>query len=178
MQLYLARHTETNYNVLGLSNSDPKVDVHLTPKGIEQAEALSTTLRNKRIDIAYTSDLSRTAETARYIIKDRPIKVKTDSRLNDLNMGYEGQPVDKYHKELFHAPDIWTAKFNDGESLLDLAGRVTSFLSDLREQNSKNVLIISHYTVLQLIIGHIKHIDKSEVLKIEINQGLYTKIQF
>lgn len=177
MQLYLARHTETNYNVLSLSNSNPKVDVHLTSKGIEQAKALAAALKNEQIGIIYTSGLPRTIETARYIIKDHLAEVKTDSRLNDLNMGYEGRPVDEYYKELLQAPDIWSAKFNDGESLLDLASRVTSFLSDLREQNSKNVLIISHYTVLQLMIGQIKHINRSEVFKIEITQGHYIKIE-
>lgn len=177
MQLYLARHTETNYNVLGLSNSDPEVDVHLTSKGLEQAIALAVALKNEPLDAVYTSELPRTSETAQYIIEAHSAEIKTDSRLNDLNMGYEGRPVDEYHKELYQAPDIWSAKFNDGESLLDLASRVTSFLSDLRGQNSKNVLIVSHYTVLQLMIGHIKHINKSEVLKIEITQGQYIKIE-
>lgn len=178
MQLYLARHTETNYNVLGLCNSDPRFDVHLTPKGIEQAEALSAALRNERIDLVYTSDLSRTTETARYIIKDRSLKVKTDSRLNDLNMGYEGRPADEYHERLLQAPDICSAKFNDGESLLDLASRVASFLSDLSRQNDRNVLIVSHYTVLQLIISHVKRINKSEALRIEIIQGSYVRVKF
>lgn len=177
MQLYLARHTETNYNVLGLSNSDPRVDVHLTSKGIEQAKALAVALKNEQLDTIYTSGLPRTIETAGHIIKDHLAEIKTDSRLNDLNMGYEGRPVDEYHEKLLQASDIWSAKYNDGESLLDLDGRITGFLSDLTGQTSKNVLIVSHYTVLQLMIGHIKHIDKSEVLEIEIIQGSFIKIK-
>ncbi len=34
VKIYLARHAQTNYNVLDLANSDPSVDVHLTSKGI------------------------------------------------------------------------------------------------------------------------------------------------
>jgi broad specificity phosphatase PhoE len=38
MKVYVARHAETNYNILGILNDDPDVDVYLTPKGIEQTK--------------------------------------------------------------------------------------------------------------------------------------------
>lgn len=177
MNLYLARHTETNYNVLGLSNSDPKIDVHLTSNGIKQAKTLAAALQSEELDIIYTSELPRTIQTAKYITKGRTTSITHDSRLNDLNMGYEGKRVDEYHESLLQAPNIWSAKFNDGESLLDLDNRVASFLSKVLKHDDRNILIVSHYTVLQLMIGQIKHIDRSEVFKIEIIQGHYIKIE-
>lgn len=177
MQLYLARHTETNYNVLGLSNSDPNVDVHLTALGIEQAKILAISLKNERLDTVYTSKLSRTIETTRYITKGRGLEVISDPRLNDLNMGFEGKPVDEYHIKLLRTPDMWAAKFDGGESLNDLDYRVAGFLSDLSKlTDKKNVLVVSHYTVLQLMIGRLKRLDKNKALKIEIIQGQYNKI--
>lgn len=173
MQVFLTRHTETNYNVIGLSNSDPSVDVHLTAKGIDQAKTLAAALKSETFDMIYTSELPRTMETAKYIAEDRTLQIKSDSRLNDLNMGFEGRSVDEYHERLLHVPDIWSAKFNDGESLLDLDNRIASFLSDLIEYSNRNILIVSHYTVLQLMIGQIKHIDKQAALKIEVTQGQY-----
>lgn len=176
MRLYLARHAETNYNVLGLSNSYATVDVYLTALGKEQAKALAKSLRNVQLDGVYTSELTRTVETAQYIIQDRGLKIESDSRLNDLNMGFEGRPVDAYYEQLSLRPDKWTAKFNDGESLNDLDYRVANFLSDLSKLTNKNVLIVSHYTVLQLMIGQIKNLDKNKALKLEITQGQYSKI--
>ncbi|MEO7364025.1 MAG: histidine phosphatase family protein [Candidatus Saccharimonadales bacterium] len=177
MNLYLARHAETNYNVLGLSNSDPKVDVHLTALGIRQAKELGVSLKNERLDAVYISELSRTAETTRYITEGRGLKIISDSRLNDLNMGFEGKPVNDYHAKLSLASDMWSAKFNSGESLNDLNNRVASFLAYLSELGGeKNILVVSHYTVLQLMIGQIKHLDKNDALKIEITQGQYSKI--
>ena len=44
MQLYLTRHGETNYNVLGLANDDPAADVHLTARGIGNVLQLSSEL--------------------------------------------------------------------------------------------------------------------------------------
>jgi alpha-ribazole phosphatase len=177
MQLYLARHTETNYNVLGLSNSDPKVDVHLTALGIRQAKELGVSLKNERLDAVYTSGLSRTTETTGYITEGRELKIISDPRLNDLNMGFEGKPVNDYHAKLSLTPDMWSAKFNGGESLDDLNNRVVSFLAYLSElDGEKNILIVSHHTVLQLMIGQIKHLDKNKALKLEITQGKYSKI--
>src|SRR5690349_11229347 len=145
MMIYLARHTETNYNVRGLSNSNPDVDVHLTSKGKEQAKNLAKALEQISLDVAFVSCLPRTLETARYITKGRGIEVHKDARLNDLNMGYEGRLVDEYHAVLYDKPDKWKAKFNDGESLDELLEKVDSFLQYLREQaaNHANILVVS-----------------------------------
>lgn len=179
MIVYLARHAETNYNVLGLSNSDPDIDVHLTNKGIAQAQKLAKALEQTSIDIAFVSCLPRTLETARYITSGRNIEVHHDSRLNDLNMGYEGRPVNEYHKVLLGETDIWKAKFNDGESLDELLEKVDSFLQYLRKEavSHSNILIVSHYTVLQLLIARIKNMPKRSALDIDIMQGSFTKLE-
>ncbi|HSX29647.1 MAG TPA: histidine phosphatase family protein [Candidatus Saccharimonadales bacterium] len=179
MIIYLARHAETNYNVLGLSNSDPNVDVHLTSKGIEQAQELAKVLEQSPIDLAFASYLPRTLETARYITSGRNIEIRQDDRLNDLNMGHEGKSVNEYHKALSEEPDIWTAKFNDGESHDELLEKVDSFLQYLREQKASysNILVVSHYTVLQLLIARIKNIPKQSALDIDIVQGDFVKLE-
>lgn len=178
MILYLARHAETNYNVLGLSNSDPAIDVHLTNRGKEQARDLAQALRKISIDIAFTSCLPRTLETAGYIVRGRSMETHQDARLNDLNMGFEGKRVDEYHDIRSAEKDIWNAKFNDGESLNELLEKVDSFLQYLhtRKNNYSDVLIVSHYTVLQLLIARIKNMPKESALDIKIVQGDYIKI--
>lgn len=45
MKVYLVRHGQTNYNEMGLTNSDPNIDVHLTEIGIKQIEELSERLK-------------------------------------------------------------------------------------------------------------------------------------
>lgn len=178
MVLYLARHTETNYNVLGLSNSRPCVDVHLTANGIEQAQKLARALWQTPIDLVITSYLPRTLETARYITGGRIIEIRQDERINDLDMGFEGRPVDEYHSIRSNEADIWSAKFNDGESLNELLEKVDSFLQYLRAKKNSysDVLIVSHYTVLQLLFARIKNMPKESALGIEIVQGDYIKL--
>ena len=46
MKLIATRHAETNYNVKDLVNYDPTIDVHLTEKGINQAEDRKSTRLN------------------------------------------------------------------------------------------------------------------------------------
>ena len=45
MKVYVARHAETNYNILGLCNDSPLVDVYLTLKGIKQGKELAESLK-------------------------------------------------------------------------------------------------------------------------------------
>jgi broad specificity phosphatase PhoE len=178
MNLYLVRHTETNYNVAGLSNSKPEVDVHLTKKGSQQAKELAKIMQSIPLDVVYTSCLSRTFETARYIVDGRDIPVLKDARLNDLNMGFEGRLVNEYHAALAEATDKWTVKFNDGESMDDVLRRVDEFLGYLRGLAYSNVLIVSHATVLQLITARVTGTDVQELSEINIEQGSYSRATF
>lgn len=55
MKIYVIRHGKTNYNRLGLYNSDPAVDVHLTAQGIKTAKmfAQKTQLSATRCDFCF-----------------------------------------------------------------------------------------------------------------------------
>lgn len=175
MNLYLARHTETNYNVAGLSNSKPEIDVHLTKKGVKQAKNLAELMRNIPLDVVFTSYLPRTFETAQYIIDGRDTPLLKDDRLSDLDMGFEGRSVNEYHAALDGVTDKWAAKFNGGESINDLLARVDDYLEYLKILAYTNVLIISHYTVLQLLTARVAGTDIRESLKLNIEQGGFLK---
>ncbi|MCG6968894.1 MAG: histidine phosphatase family protein, partial [Gammaproteobacteria bacterium] len=60
MNLYVLRHAQTNYNLLGLCNDDPDDDVHLTATGIKQAEAAAKHLAEVPLSQIYVSELKRT----------------------------------------------------------------------------------------------------------------------
>jgi len=180
VKILLARHTETNYNVLGLSNADPTVDVSLTQHGIKQAKLLATRLEAAPFESIIISELKRTKQTADIINHVHNVPILIDRRLNDIRMGFEGKPVALYDEARTSEPDIWKAKFNDGESLDELLEKVDSFLHYLHGQRMtyRSILIVSHFTVLQLIISRIKNIPKEAALSIEVEQGDFTKLEF
>ena len=79
MKLYLARHGWTNYNDLRLCNADPTVDVHLTPTGVSQAEALADKLKQTALDHIIVSELKRTQQTAEIVNRFHHLEIEVDA---------------------------------------------------------------------------------------------------
>lgn len=141
MKIFVARHGETNYNVLKLHNADPKVDVHLTEKGISEAKNLAEELKDEDFDAIYVSELPRTGQTASYLQQNSPRII--DARLNDINSGFEGKSVAEYHKLRDSAEDPFTYKAPNGESSEEVYLRTKEFLQDLKNSNYNQILIIT-----------------------------------
>lgn len=128
MKLYVARHGQTNYNDLGLCNSDPKTDVYLTNIGRAQVEKLSSQLKDVPLDQIFVSELKRTKQTANIVNKHHKVLIEVDSRLNDIRSGYEDKHYLEYHAAFHNAENKWSARFNGGESWEDVKERVRDFL--------------------------------------------------
>lgn len=153
MKIYVARHGQTNYNELGLCNSDSKVDVHLTKTGVEQAETLAEKLKGVSIEQIFVSELKRTKQTAQIVNELHNAPTAVDSRLNDIKNGFEAIHYSEYHSALDRAENMWTARFNGGESIKDLRERTQSFLDDLKTKDYHTVLIVTSGGVMQAMYG-------------------------
>lgn len=152
MQLYIARHGRTNYNDLGLCNSNRLIDVHLTKLGEEQAKALGDKLKNEKFEQIYVSELRRTMQTAVFVNKYHHVPITVEAKLNDINTGYEGQHFTLYVNALERAGrNRLTARFNFGESVNDLNIRVSQFLNSVKTKGLDSVLIITSEVVIQSI---------------------------
>ncbi len=179
MKLHIVRHGETNYNVLGLNNADPSIDVHLTPQGIAQAQQLAKKLRHENLDAIYVSELPRTRQTAEHINHFHHLPIIIDKRLNDINTGFEGQNVSEYHALRSTATDPFTYKPPQGESSQEVFSRTQTFLNDLRNTDYQNILIITskhNFRHFQNIIDNLdprqslgRHINNTAILTREIN---------
>lgn len=146
MNLYIVRHGQTNYNVAGLHNANPKVDVHLTDTGISEAKVIAEKL------------------------KDIPF----DARLNDIDSGFEGRPVTDYHLLRDNSPDPFTYRYPGAESSEDVYHRTEEFLKDLKSQDYHDVLVVTskhNFRHFHSIIDHLnprtslkKHVKNAEIL--------------
>lgn len=173
MQLYVARHTQTNYNVDMLCNADPSVDVHLTPLGIEQAQQLAQKLSGVQLDAIYISEFPRTKQTATYLEQYKTTQLKVDKRLNENIAGFEGQPVERYLEAFNQATDKWHAAFNGGESLAGVRDRVEAFLKDVRQTDQTAVLIITHGYIVECIHAILNNLNFDMASTFECVQGDY-----
>lgn len=160
MNLYIVRHGQTQWNVenriLG------RTDLPLTQTGRAQARALADSLRETPIDIIYTSPLERACDTARAIAAERNIPLYQSVALIEHDFGiYEGLPRDDAQYQA-DKRNLLT-RYPEGESFLDLAARVYSFLNYLREYSSaENVLLVGHNGICRIIHSYFYNMGQDE----------------
>ncbi len=171
MKIYIARHTQTNYNIDTILNSDPSVDVHLTALGMQQAQSLATKLAGEAFDVIYVSELPRTQETARYINNYHDVPMLVDRRLNDNSTGFDGRPTHEFLAAFNSSEDKWYARFNDGESLADARNRARNFLRELKTKPYKAVLIVTHGYIVESIYGILHDLGHEEASAYQLPQG-------
>ena len=137
LHLYVFRHGQTYFN------RDDKftgfIDSKLTKIGIEEAKIVALRLKNKKIDVAFQSSLSRAKDTLKEVLKFHPEckQIIEDNRMIERDYGKLSglthlECVKKYGAEQY---DKWHRGFNNrppgGESFADIEKRVKSFVDDL-----------------------------------------------
>ena len=149
MTIYVARHGQTEWNaenkVCGIT------DIALTEKGIAQAQELALQVKEKDIAIILSSPMKRAVMTSQIVSEQCHIPMAVDDRLTEQNYGiYEG--VDRNNKGFLTNKRNFAYRYPDGESMMQVAVRVYTFLEEIKKQyNGKNVLIISHGGVCRII---------------------------
>lgn len=177
MKLYLARHCRTNYNELGLCNADPTVDVHLTPRGIKQAEALAEKLKPIHIDHIFASELKRTMQTAEIINRFHGLEIEVDTRLNDIYSEFEGRHFGEYMEALEAASDRWTIRFNGGESIEDLKARTAHFIDELQSKPYGSTLVITSEWNIRAMFTLLQGFSNAKAWNVDVEQGGYMEFE-
>ncbi len=152
--LLIVRHGETEWNAEGRIQGH--TDIGLSEKGAEQARSLGQRLADRQIDVAYSSDLKRTSETAKLALGGRDITLNETPRLREYNKGiFEGMTLSeiqekfpaeypKYlEKDLSYAPE-------GGETTRDVSTRMASIFAEIKANHlDEAVLVVSHGGVLR-----------------------------
>ena len=142
MKLYLVRHGQTDENVLGLLNDDITRIVPLNTRGIAQVNAAANKLKDKGIEIIFTSPFFRTMQTAELLSKKLGVSVISDVRLKELQMNMDGKTYAEWKELRKKGPSY---KPHLGESYVEMQNRLMSFLSTLKYDV---VVIVSHESPL------------------------------
>ncbi|WP_051652428.1 histidine phosphatase family protein [Clostridium algidicarnis] len=156
MNIYIARHGETKWNIEGRMQGFKDSD--LTQKGVSDARSLGESLKDIDFDCIYSSPLGRALDTAKYIRQDDNIKIIPDDSLKELNLGFwEGMT----HKDIKEKYPLQYNNFREhpesfesqgGESFLELIKRVEKGLNNIiKDENHENILIVTHTCVIKAI---------------------------
>ncbi len=169
--LIFVRHGESEANVLleqiaaDPVNTDRKEAYHdsnirLTKKGIAQAKAAGTWLRENgfaEFDRYSVSPYARTRETAAYLGLDGDWRI--DDRIREQNWGeYNLIGMDDIERDSKRAHTLYNQSYwywhpRGGESLSsEVRGRFTRVLDGLhRDPSSKRVLLVTHGAYMQMV---------------------------
>lgn len=152
----IVRHGETEWNADGRIQGH--TDIGLSEKGAQQSQLVGERLAEFSIDVAYSSDLQRSADTAREILGQRTVLLQTTSQLREYQKGvFEGLTAEETrhrYPELYAASlvkDLDFAPFG-GESTRQTSARIASFVTDVRQRHpDDNVLIVGHGGALRAV---------------------------
>ena len=152
----IVRHGETEWNAGGRIQGH--TDVGLSDRGARQSRLVAGRLAEVTIDFAYSSDLRRSAETAREILGRRRVHLQTTPRLREYHKGvFEGLTADetkRRYPELYAASLVKDLDFAPpgGESTRQISARIASFVADVRDRHADdNVLIVGHGGTLRAV---------------------------
>jgi alpha-ribazole phosphatase len=161
MRLILARHGETDYNREWRYQG--RTDLRLNRAGVGQAEGLRRRLSREPLDVIYSSNLKRAAETAEVTSRGRGLRLELRENLAELDFGkLEGMTYDEIVKSYPDwEPDGFSFTAYGGESLEQLARRIKAFANELRSHNpaDADILIVAHAGSLRVLLCVLLGID-------------------
>ena len=165
MILYVVRHGETEWN--RLHKVQGRTDIPLNAYGRHLARETAEGMKNLKIDLAYTSPLSRAKETAQIILADRNIPLSEDERIEEFSFGsYEGMycggenrdPKSLEFNRFFTNTENYIPPA-DGETVPHLYERTGDFLNWLcrkEDFQDKSILVSTHGAAMTALLNRIK----------------------
>ncbi|MCX8147422.1 MAG: histidine phosphatase family protein [Candidatus Woesearchaeota archaeon] len=174
--IYLFRHGQTYYNRDKIFTGWK--DSRLTPQGIRDAKNIAKKLKNKKIDIAYRTRLSRSKDTLKEVLKYHPEcrKIIIDDRMIERCYGkLQGMRhstiIKKYGEEKFK---LWHRSYDvpppGGESIKMVEKRVMSFIKDLLNKIKKekvNVAISAHGNSMRPFRRYFEKLTIKQMMELE-----------
>lgn len=158
MKLYVVRHGETEWNTE--KRLQGHLDSSLTENGVNHTLLLAEIMANTSFESVISSPSPRAVHTAKLLIGKRPLALKTDGRLKEINLGnWQGmtheeiKAADPYRYDCyFHHPDLYKQDKMGGENFSDVKTRLEEFLGNLEETyQAGNVLIVTHGVVIKVL---------------------------
>ncbi|MDZ8117351.1 histidine phosphatase family protein [Pontiella agarivorans] len=160
MTVYFIRHAQSEANLKDILAS--RRDFPLTEKGRADAQAIAAEFREiAELDRVVSSPLLRAQQTAEPIAKAFGLKVETDERIIEQELGvFSGMT----YAQLDERPDYeherskrWNwVPAGGGESYEMIAERLEPFFRSLEKKPEERVLFVTHAVTMRLIKAHLE----------------------
>lgn len=156
-EIFLIRHGQSETNLTEVFTGS--VDAPLTDLGKRQAKKSAEYLKEKKIDVIFSSSLKRAIETAKAFSEMWGIPIIEEKGFNEIFFGdwsgitySEARERNPKEYDAFKN-DIGSFKAPGGESAEELFKRVSeAFARILKENEGKKILIITHGIVIKALL--------------------------
>jgi len=159
-RVILVRHAEAQGNIERFFQG--WTDGLLSEKGHKQAKLLGESLNNEKIDVIYTSTLTRTQQTAKYIAEIHNLNLNIRDDLKEINGGdWENVPFENLHERWPDEYDNWNHQphihvMPNGESTFELFTRIKkAVLEIIYENKGKTICIVTHGTAIRTLMSYL-----------------------
>ncbi len=168
-KIYVVRHCESMGNLLHSFAGHSDVDI--SEKGKLQLNCLSQYFKDIKLDKVYTSPLLRAKKTAEAINKHSGAPIIVEPDFIEINLGVlDGRPVSEMSDEQTASwltePDRFYVE--GGETMREVADRVSNALKRVAEQNPDSVIAIaSHGCAIRNLIRVIKGFGPTGIKEVD-----------
>ena len=183
VEIILARHGETDFNASEKFRG--RVDVPLNDTGLRQAELLGEYLRGDKIDIVYSSPLTRAVATAEAVAAPHGLAVNIVQSLNDIDCGeWQGLTVAEVKEKYPELYQDWLdtpeqVRLGGGESLEDVRRRVVPFAQDAVMRGiDGRIVLVSHRVVHKVLICALLGLGNGSFWSFKLDTGGITRFNY
>jgi broad specificity phosphatase PhoE len=176
MRLFYLRHGEIESNRKKIYAG--WAEEPLTPRGRQQARDAAKQLIPLGIEAIYCSPLRRTRETAEIIGDLLGIRPVPEESFIELRMGpWEGKSEELVSREFPREWQIWNTRpaelvLDARETLAELLARILSGIEKLKRENQgKNLLVITHVAIIRVLLLHSQGMDLNLYRTLHIPNG-------
>jgi broad specificity phosphatase PhoE len=148
-------------------------DSVITPKGHLQAQKIADRLIEEQIDVIYSSSLTRTMQTAKYISDIKGLSIIKTDKLKEINGGdWEARPWDELPAKWKDEYDTWENqphihKMPNGETMQEFSDRLVKEVEKIVSENEgKNICIVTHGTAIRVLMCHFHDVEFCKLIEI------------
>lgn len=172
--VYLARHGQTESNLLRRyagHSAEP-----LTEAGRGQISGLAVRLGLCGIGEIWTSEVARAQESAHLVARIVGVPVRTDTRLNEIQMGpWEGLTETEVVRAFPTAHALWCVlpdrvALDGRETLGKVAARVAAAVSDATRERHP-VLLMTHVAPIRVAVLTVLGLPLSQYKRLHVGNG-------
>jgi len=173
-KIILARHGRTAWHAEGRYAGT--TDVPPDEVGIQQARRIADRLEGAKIDVVFSSPLSRCLEVAQKVADSHGLEVIVDDRLRELDLGrWDGEMVEDIVKRDGEILKRWTkdptsVTIPGGESLMAVQERSMDWLNDASARYADgHVFASSHGGPIRAILAAVVGLPLSNIFRLTVD---------